>query len=118
MDVKLAVLFTREIKPLPVKVNIGHAFQLCNGAIRKPPHFGIHIRQSGQHSRYRAAAVRSVVHMWCAIFFLKQCFMKSTCLNGQQPIIICVYGLHLLLSVFWKCIEQLLSQQLETGQEF
>ena len=31
---------------------------------------------------------------------------------------ICVYGLHLLLSVFWKCIEQLLSQQLETGQEF
>ncbi|MFR5704979.1 MAG: hypothetical protein ACLUEF_04345 [Faecalibacterium prausnitzii] len=34
--------------------------------------------------------------------FLKQCFMKSTCLNGQQPIIICVYGLHLLLSVFWK----------------
>ena len=29
-----------------------------------------------------------------------------------------VYGLHLLLSVFWKCIEQLLSQQLETGQEF
>lgn len=36
--------------------------------------------------------------------------MKSTCLNGQQPIIICVYGLHLLLSVFWKCIEQLLSQ--------
>mgnify|MGYP007094655296 CR=1 FL=1 len=43
---------------------------------------------------------------------------NSTCLNGQQPIIICVYGLHLLLSVFWKCIEQLLSQQLETGQEF
>ena len=28
------------------------------------------------------------------------------------------YGLYLLLSVFWKCIEQLLSQQLETGQEF
>ena len=36
----------------------------------------------------------------------------------DRPIIICVYGLHLLLSVFWKCIEQLLSQQLETGQEF
>ena len=29
--------------------------------------------------------------MWCAIFSLKQCFMKSTCLNGQQPIIICVW---------------------------
>ena len=26
--------------------------------------------------------------------------MKSTCLNGQQPIIICVYGLHPLLSGF------------------
>ena len=50
--------------------------------------------------------------MWCAIFSLKQCFMKSTCLNGQQPIIICVYGLHPLLSVFWKCIEQLLSHSM------
>ena len=45
-------------------------------------------------------------------------FMKSTCLNGQQPIIICVYGLHPLLSVFWKCIEQLLSQQLKLDRNF
>ena len=42
--------------------------------------------------------------MCCATFCLKQCFTKSTCLNGQQPIIICVYGLHLLLFVLWKCI--------------
>ena len=54
------VLFTRKIEPLSVKVRISHVLQLCNGAIRKPPHFGVHIRQSGPHLRHRPAAIDAI----------------------------------------------------------
>ena len=65
----MAVSLTHKIKPLPFKVRIGHALQLCNGAIRQPPHFRVHIRQSGPHLRHRPAAVRSVVHTDQIFFF-------------------------------------------------
>ena len=65
----MAVSLTRKIEPLSVKVRIGHVLQLCNGAIRKPPHFRVHIRQGSQHPRHRPAAVRSVVHTDQIFFF-------------------------------------------------
>ena len=48
MVVKLAVSLTREIKPLSVKVSIGHALQLGNGPVHQPPHFRVHVRQGGE----------------------------------------------------------------------
>ena len=65
----MAVSLTHKIKPLSVKGSIGHALQLCDGAICQPPHFRVHIRQSGQHPRHRPAAVRSVVHTDQIFFF-------------------------------------------------
>ena len=69
MVVKLVGLFTRKIKPLSVKVGIGHALQLCNSAICQPPHFRVHVRQGSPHPRHRPAAVRSVVHTNQIFFF-------------------------------------------------
>ena len=65
----MAVLFTREIKPLSVKVSIGHALQLGNGPVHQPPHFRVHVRQGGEHPRHRSTAVRSVVHTNQIFFF-------------------------------------------------
>ena len=69
MVVKLAVLFTREIKPPSVKVCIGHALQLGNGPVHQPPHFRVHVRQGGEHPRHRPAAVKGVVYTDQIFFF-------------------------------------------------
>ena len=65
----MAVSLTHKIKPLSVKVGISHVLQFCNGAIRQPPHFRVHVRQSGHYPRHRPAAVRSVVHTDQIFFF-------------------------------------------------
>ena len=65
----MALSLTHKIKPLSVKVCIGHALQLRNGAFCQLPHFSVHIRPGGQHPRHRPAAVRSVVHTNQIFFF-------------------------------------------------
>ena len=105
-----------KIKPLSVKISIGHALQLCNGAVCQLPHFGVHIRQGSQHPRHCAAAVRSVVHTdqifffhakihsqtsisYCllraaAFFGLAVCFVSESCLRTEAR------GLRMFLSRF------------------
>ena len=94
---KLAGLFTRKIKPLSVKVCIGHALQLRNGALCQLPHFSVHIRPGGQHPRHRPAAVRSVVHTNQIFFFYAEIhasnlhfvlFAAGRCLfSGWRPVL-------------------------------